>query len=118
MLRAHYKSYKARGRSGPVALFNPLSVVMALEQSQIKDYWVDTGTAIGRTTSLKLTNNAGRNAIIVQCLWRASGKFRGDFDRLITQEKIQIEGVDEQTNFKTCCLLNLYCKRVFLIVHY
>jgi hypothetical protein len=86
-----------------VTLSNPLSVVKALERNQIEDYWVDTGTAIGRITSLKLMNNAGRNASITQRLWRASKKFRGDFDRLITQESIKLE-VDEQINFKTCCL--------------
>ena len=86
-------------------LFNPLSIGKALERNHIEDYWVDTGTAIGQTISLKLMNNAGRNAIIVKHLWRVSEMFRGDFDRLITQESIELE-VDEQTNFKTCCLLN------------
>jgi hypothetical protein len=54
-------------------------------------------------------NTPGRNAPLTQNLWRASEKFRADFDLLITQKCVELK-VDEFTNFKTCRLLNL-CSR-------
>jgi hypothetical protein len=89
-----------------VTLFSPLSVVEALQQNRISDYWVETGMAIECITWPKLMNNAGRFSPIVQHLWRTSNKFRDDFNRLMTQECVTLE-VDEKTDFKTCHLLNL-----------
>jgi hypothetical protein len=105
LLRAHYNGYIARGRFGPVSLFNPLSVVKALEQSSISDFWVATGTALWQITLSELMNAIGRNVPLTQNLWRASETFRRNFDLLITQESVALE-VDEHTDFKTCCPLN------------
>jgi hypothetical protein len=42
MLREHYSGYSARGSSGLVKLFNPLSVIRALERDKVSDYWIET----------------------------------------------------------------------------
>ena len=41
-LRKHYNGYTAKGSSGPIRLFNSLSVVKALVCDNVFDYWVET----------------------------------------------------------------------------
>jgi hypothetical protein len=55
---------------------------------------------IKSTTLPKLKIDAGRDPFITRRLWQASEKFRGDLNRLITQECVALN-VDEQTNFIT-----------------
>jgi hypothetical protein len=86
-------------------LFNPLSIVKALEQSSISDFWLDTGNMLQQITLSELINNLGRNAPWMQNLWQASNKFHHDFDLPITQKSVVLK-VDEHMNFKTCYLLN------------
>jgi hypothetical protein len=81
-------------------------VIQALQYNRISDYWVDTGTVLQQTTLSELMNTTGRNAPVTKTLWRASEKFRIDFNLLITQQSVPLE-VDELMNFKTCCLLNV-----------
>ncbi|KAF5383030.1 hypothetical protein D9615_004908 [Tricholomella constricta] len=70
-LREYYGSYKARAAPENVKLFNPLSVVSALRENKIRDYWVDTG----------------------------SDRFRGDVARLILGQTVKLS-IDECTNSK------------------
>jgi hypothetical protein len=42
-LRAHYNSYNAGGSAGRISVYNPVSVMFALKNSSIENYWVATG---------------------------------------------------------------------------
>jgi len=84
MLQLHYNGYAATCNSGLVQLYNPYSVVKALEANRISDYWVETG----------------RYAPLSQSLCRASPEFRKNFDLLVMQKSVKL-AIDEHVNFSS-----------------
>ena len=42
-LQSRYSGYTARSSDGPVKLYNPLSVIRALTQNYVSNFWVETG---------------------------------------------------------------------------
>jgi len=42
-LEPRYNGYTARYSDGPVKLYNPLSVIRALTQNYVSNFWVETG---------------------------------------------------------------------------
>ncbi|KAH9999102.1 hypothetical protein BJV77DRAFT_658918 [Russula vinacea] len=43
LIQSHYNGYAATSKSGLVKLYNPLSVISALQMGRISDFWVETG---------------------------------------------------------------------------
>ena len=109
-LKLHYNGYTARSSNGPVKLYNPLSVIKALAQNCVSNFWVETGTAIGLISWLNLIDLTGWYAPLSQKLWRASADFRSKLDILLTQKQVELI-VDDHVNFLTChCFhLNVAC---------
>jgi hypothetical protein len=100
ILRKHYNGYTAKGSSGPINLFNPLSVVKALACNNVFDYWVETGTVTCYSHQPTLTMIKGRYSFLTQNLWRTSEAFRSQFNLLMTQATVELK-IDEFVNFKT-----------------
>jgi len=83
-LQLRYNGYTARSSDGPVKLYNPLSVIRALTQNYVSNFWVETG----------------RYAPLSQKLWRASANFRSKLDTLLMQKSVELI-VDDHVNFLT-----------------
>ncbi|KAM6493857.1 putative AAA-ATPase domain containing protein [Amanita muscaria] len=82
LLQPRYNGYAATHDSGLVKLYNPFSVVRALEANKISNFWVETG----------------RYSPLSQNLWRAGQGFRDNLDLLLTQKSVRLV-VDEHVNF-------------------
>ncbi|KIM72295.1 hypothetical protein PILCRDRAFT_93520 [Piloderma croceum F 1598] len=82
LLRPHYNGYAATCDSGLVKLYNPFSVVSALEVNKISNFWVKTGWYS------PLSEN----------LWCTSAGFRDNLDLLLMQKSVKLV-VDEHVNF-------------------
>ncbi|KAF8809619.1 DUF1703-domain-containing protein [Phlegmacium glaucopus] len=81
-LQARYNGYTARCGPGFVNLYNPLSVVRALEAKRISNFWVETG----------------RHSPLSQKLWQAGPEFRDNLDLLLTQKSVKLV-MDDHINF-------------------
>jgi len=92
MLRAHYNGYVVNGRSGPVKLFNPLSVTMALEKNEISEFWVETDTVFRRTAWPRLR--------AYRSICTSVAKFRRQLDLLLMRQSVELV-VDDAINFLT-----------------
>lgn len=108
-LQPRYNGYTARSSGGPVKLYNPLSVIRALTQNYVSNFWVETGTVIGLIKWLNLTDLTGRYAPLSQKLWRASADFRSKLDTLLMQKNVELI-VDDHIHFLTCrCFFTSMC---------
>ncbi|KAF8326436.1 hypothetical protein F5887DRAFT_1084531 [Amanita rubescens] len=84
LLQPRYDGYIATHDSGPVKLYNPYSVIKALESNKISNFWVETGWY----------------TLLSQSLWRAGQGFRDNLDLLLTQKSVKLV-VDEHVNFSS-----------------
>lgn len=82
LLQLRYDGYAATRDSGFVKLYNPFSVIRALEANKISNFWVETG----------------RYSPLSQNLWRAGPGFRDNLNLLLTQKSVQLV-VDSPINF-------------------
>jgi hypothetical protein len=100
-LQPHYDGYTARSSDGPVKLYNPLSVIRALTQNYVSNFWVETGKVIGLIKWLDLIDLTGRYSPLSQMIWCASADFRFKLDTLLMQKNVELI-VDDYVNFLTC----------------
>jgi len=107
-LQPHYDGYTARSSNGPIKLYNPLSVIKALAQNCVSNFWVETGTAIGIISWLDLMDLTGGYTPLSQQLWRANADFRSKLDILLTQKEVELI-VDDRVNFLTYHCFHLEC---------
>ena len=98
LLQPHYNGYAATCNSGFVKLYNPYSVVSALEVNKISDFWAETGKTNKTRRRSKLMNHVGQYSPLSQSLWRGSPKFRDKLDLLVTQKSVTLE-IDEYVNY-------------------
>jgi hypothetical protein len=101
MLQPRYNGYAATCGSGLVKLYNPFSVVRALSEQIISNFWVDTGEIHATIRRSKPTNHLGRYSPLSQNLWLAGPGFRDNLDLLLTQKSVKLV-VDEHVNFLRC----------------
>ncbi|KIM76603.1 hypothetical protein PILCRDRAFT_91525 [Piloderma croceum F 1598] len=82
LLRPCYDGYAATCDPGLVKLYNPFSVVSALEVNKISNFWVETG----------------QYSPLLENLWRTGAGFHDNLDLLLTQKSVKLV-VDEHVNF-------------------
>ncbi|KAF8736433.1 hypothetical protein AX14_000306 [Amanita brunnescens Koide BX004] len=83
LLQPRYNGYAATHDSGFVKLYNPFSVIRALDANGVSNFWVETG----------------RYSPLSQNLWRASQGFRDYLDHPLTQKTVELV-MDEHVNFQ------------------
>ncbi|KAF8909711.1 hypothetical protein CPB84DRAFT_1438611 [Gymnopilus junonius] len=89
LLQPRYNGYAATHHSGLVKLYNPFSVIRALEANKISNFWVETG----------------RYSPLSQNLWRAGQGFHDNLHLLLTLESVQLWWMSTLTSQATMLFL-------------
>ena len=87
--------------SGPVKLYNPYSVIKALESNKLSNFWVETGKINATIRKSELTNCTGWYTLLSLSLWRAGQGFRDNLNLLLMQKSVKLV-VDEHVDYSRC----------------
>ena len=82
-------------------LYNPFSVLNALEAGAPSNFWVDTGEINETIRRCKLIKFIGRYAPLSSRLWHGSQEFRDNIYLLISQKSVELD-IDDHITFSRC----------------
>ena len=111
LLQPRYNGYTAMHDSGPVKLYNPFSVIKALESNKLLNFWVETGKINETIRKSQSTSCTGRYNLLSQSLWRAGQGFRDNLNLLLTQKSVKLV-MDEHVNYLRCLTIPFFCGSV------